>query len=279
MRSLLLWLVVLAAPSFALAQSTCPPGLAPVDDAHCCWPGQAFAADRQVCAGAPRCPAGMVANGETCAVAPAYAVPPPPPVPDLPPPPPMPAAALAIGYPAHFEARRDDKFTVTLDSGESCQTPCDLSVPAGKQRIKITGDGSFSESLVFPAGPSAVQIEKRRGGCIGLAITGLAVGIPMAMVGLALTMAAVVVSAVPTTSDGQTHEDQGLLIGGIVVTAAGVTFAAVGAGVGFGTAGHNRARFESARTEKKDEEVSLIFTGVGAAPTRGGAVVGASFAF
>jgi hypothetical protein len=279
MRSLLISFAVVLAPSVALAQGVCPNGLVAADAAHCCWPGQSFSAERQSCAGAPQCPPGMVAYGETCALAPTY-VPPPPPPPSAYG---VPATAMGPRYRAHFEAKKDHKFTVVMDTGESCETPCDLGVSVGRHKVKIEGDATFSESLSFPAAPSVVKIEKRRG-IVGLGVAGLAAGIPVAVVGLAVALTGALFNDMRNGTlyssgypNRRTTNDM-IVVGG-TMAAVGVTFAAVGGGVGLGLAGHNRAKLEKAPEQPKDERASLVLTGLGVAPTQGGAVVGASFAF
>jgi hypothetical protein len=50
------------------SSAACEPGQVTVED-HCCWPGQTWNATRQQCAGAPRCPQGLVPSGLSCAPA------------------------------------------------------------------------------------------------------------------------------------------------------------------------------------------------------------------
>jgi hypothetical protein len=92
----------------------CPPGMQPVDEEHCCWPGQRFVAERQTCKGKPVCPPGMSAAGASCVPTPVAPRPAPPPAAPAPlvystpptsalPPPPAPApppAALPANPPA-----------------------------------------------------------------------------------------------------------------------------------------------------------------------------------
>ena len=276
MRALLISLTVVLSPSLALAQGPCPGGMVAVDEAHCCWLGQSFSAARQGCVGAPQCPAGMVPYGEACVLAPSYVVPPPPPAYGVPPP------AMGPRSPARFEAKKDGKFKVVMDTGEICETPCELSVSAGRHHVTIEGDATFQEKIDFPAAPSVVKIEKRRGGRMALGIAGLAGGIPMAAVGGMVAVLGALFGAernsypydstLPTRSTADT-----MVVVGASIAAAGVVFIGVGAGVGFGTAGRNRARLENA--PEQHEEASLQLVGLGAAPTRGGAVLGATFAF
>lgn len=54
------------APPAPQPGTPCGMGLIYVDAVHCCWPGQSFSPQRQTCAGAPSCPAGMGPYGETC---------------------------------------------------------------------------------------------------------------------------------------------------------------------------------------------------------------------
>lgn len=50
----------------ALAGPTCEDGQRPVDEAHCCWPGQRWDGERAACVGAPACPEGWMAHDEVC---------------------------------------------------------------------------------------------------------------------------------------------------------------------------------------------------------------------
>lgn len=285
MRALLLSLVLLA-PAAAAAQVVCPYGLVPVDSTHCCWPGQGYAPEKQTCVGAPKCPAGLMAYGDTCIVAPASQQPPPPADPQaLPPPPPPPTSnyvppapppPAAIGFAARFEGTPGHQFTVTVDNGEPCDTPCEVPVAPGRHRVRVEGDAKFRQDMDFPAGPSLVRIDMKHGGRAALGIVGLAVGIPAAVIGAAI--AGIGTILMTSTSFGTQNTGRDWQIGGIVTAVVGVTFAGVGAGVGFGTAGKNRAWFER-RGRAGDEAASIQFLGAGVAPTPGGAVAGATFAF
>jgi hypothetical protein len=232
--------------------------------------------------GAPQCPAGLSAFGETCIAAQAAPVvvqpvaPPPPPL--LPPVvqvPVVPVSAI-VGYQAHFQSD-DGDFTVSVDSGPGCRTPCELVVPPGHHRLRVNGDASFRESMDFPASPSVVRIDRRHGGRVAMGVVGLAVGIPVVVTGLALTLLAV------TWEDynlvGDTHYENGrrLLPIGVGLAIGGAVFAGVLGGVGFGTAGHNRASFDSMGSRDADAPVRLV--GLGVTPTRGGAALGATIAF
>ncbi|MBI5544552.1 MAG: hypothetical protein HY901_11725 [Deltaproteobacteria bacterium] len=282
--------IVLPGVAMAQGQIVCPYGLIQVDASHCCWPGQGYALERQACAGAPQCPAGLVPFGETCVVAsaasqlPAAAPaqpaavlppPPPPPVPAYLPPPAQPAPT----YVARFEARRGDDFTVLLDNGVTCRTPCEMQVAPGRHKLRFEGAASFGERFNFPAAPSVVKIDKRRGGGVALGVVGLAVGIPVAVVG-AIGTATTVAITDGGTADRSLRESAstykpvfiGMLIGG-------VTLAVVGPVVGFKLAGRNKAVLEVASSERGDEVAPVQLVGLGASPALGGAMAGATFSF
>ncbi len=53
----------------------------PLTLGHCCWFGQVYSTVAQSCTGAPTCPEGMVARGESCVIAPPAPPPTPPPLP------------------------------------------------------------------------------------------------------------------------------------------------------------------------------------------------------
>ncbi|HEY3447417.1 MAG TPA: hypothetical protein VGK67_13680 [Myxococcales bacterium] len=310
MRSLILSLVVLVAPAAAAAQ-VCPYGLVAVDAAHCCWPGQAFAPERGICAGAPECPPGLMAYGETCIASSAAAQPQPPPEPELPqplppppPPPPPPPGGYQLppsveyqapppaAYPVmppqaqpmpqvfgsqvRFEAKKaGNEFVVSVDQAGTCRTPCELMVPPGRHHVKVEGDARFHQRLDFPAGPSVVQIDKLRAGGVALGVVGLAVGIPAAVVGGFFGLVGFLSNYGNSYSSSSATE---MTYAGFGVMAAGITLAAVGGGIGFGMAGHNKLRFAQAEADElKAPAVQLLSMGV--APTNGGAMAGATFAF
>ncbi len=52
-----------------VAEAACADGQTRSDDTrgHCCWPGQAWSGTKTACVGAPACPAGSRADGESCA--------------------------------------------------------------------------------------------------------------------------------------------------------------------------------------------------------------------
>jgi hypothetical protein len=58
--------VVQTSPAPAQVTSPCPSGMAMVDPAHCCWPGQQFSPKTETCNGVPICPPGLVAVGAAC---------------------------------------------------------------------------------------------------------------------------------------------------------------------------------------------------------------------
>jgi serine/threonine protein kinase len=58
-------------------EEACPTGQLRGDDTHghCCWPNQAWSTPKARCVGAPSCPHGTVAKGETCSAVPVEGVP------------------------------------------------------------------------------------------------------------------------------------------------------------------------------------------------------------
>ena len=211
-----------------------------------------------------------------------------------------------VGYTAHFEG---GPYTVSLSRGESCSTPCDLSVTPGRHRVSFKGeDTSFDQNINFPAAPSVVSIEGRVKGYTALAVTSLSVGVPLAAIG-ALVAAQGLGSngfyggcksssffgcgyQAQTSGEKRASEQlAALAVAGSVVSGV---YAAVGAGVGFSRLGHNRATLKTGEPKPSEEtsvrlipepnrepreEAPLRLTSLGATPTRGGALLGATFAF
>ncbi|MGC4121717.1 MAG: PEGA domain-containing protein [Myxococcales bacterium] len=292
MRTLILTLVVMAVPAAASAQ-VCPYGLVAVDAAHCCWPGQTFAPERGTCAGAPQCPAGLVPYGETCIASNTAQPQPQPAGTTLPPPPPPPANYQQVppqqvqmqpmpqvfGYPVRFEAKKEgQEFSVSVDNGISCRTPCELTVPPGRHKVRVEGDAHFDDRVNFPASPSTVVVEKR-GGIHALGVAGLAVGIPCAAVGGVVSLLGYAIQY-GTGSSSARSTGQSMMYGGAGVAVFGVVFAAVGGGVGFGLAGKNRLKFAREANSEADEPAPAFqLVSAGVVPTKDGGMAGATFAF
>jgi hypothetical protein len=281
MRSWIVASFLMLAPALAAAQVVCPTGLVPVDATHCCWPGQALSPDGQACAGTPQCPQGLVPYGATCVPAPAEVAPPPPMSP-----PPLPGAqtpppSAGGGFPVRFEARNEGyQFTVSVDGGASCSTPCDLTVTPGKHSVKVEGDATYQDDLDFPATPARVTVDKRRGGYLALGITSLAVGVPTAIGGVAVTLVGLVRVLFTSSNSppGSGAQTEAMVLGGLGMMVGGVVLAAVGGSIGLRKAGHSKVHLR--KSELADAESAPVrLTGSGVAPTSGGAMVGATFAF
>jgi hypothetical protein len=175
----------------------------------------------------------------------------------------------------HFESRRsEDRFTVSIDDGDaSCQTPCDLPLAPGKHRAKIEGDASFSALIDVPASSATFKIQKRRDERRVLGIVGLAVGGALVVGGVGLLVA----SAQTSDSTGSVASSLESY-GGLVATCAGLALAAVGGSVGLGTMGEDSLKLETAKTSQR-QSAPIRLTGIAGAPTRGGAVFGATLTF
>lgn len=81
--------------SVAAAQCTEGRVSGPSTQGQCCWPGQAFSSQLGRCTGAPQCPSGMAAEGETCVSVGTTWEPPAPEGPSTAPPPPPQAPTLS----------------------------------------------------------------------------------------------------------------------------------------------------------------------------------------
>lgn len=278
MRSLFaVALLVAALPSAARAELACPTGLVPVDATHCCWPGQAFNPERQSCAGAPTCPAGLAPYGETCVMAQALVPPPPDPIAPTSPPPRIPHA------PTRFEVREAGDYVVTLEDGTSCRAPCELALPLGRNKLVLDAGGTkLTQTLKVKAEtPLALELHQRKKGRYVLGVAGVAVGGAGVVGGAAVLMGAAIIqggiTAIANLFGGHAsvHLDDGLVLGSGIAIATGAAVAGVCGGIGFGTMGSNGLK--PVKAEKPSASVGLV--GVGLAPTRGGAVAGATFTF
>jgi hypothetical protein len=85
----------LACVAPAAAQS-CAEGRARVGG-HCCWPGQTWSTHDRSCTGVPRCPTGLVEDGESCVAAVSATAAPPIVTPAVPPSEPEPSASADVG--------------------------------------------------------------------------------------------------------------------------------------------------------------------------------------
>lgn len=150
--SVLVFGCLVSAPAWS---QTCSGGqtVGPDTAGHCCWPEQGWSSLRQVCVGAPACPAGLQAQGETCVPAQA-------PVATTPVAPP--AAAAAGTVPVRFETSEEEvKYTVTaIENGteRTCAVPCSLQLAPGRVRIEVEGENSFEREVVVPRGPALAQV-------------------------------------------------------------------------------------------------------------------------
>jgi len=181
-----------------------------------------------------------------------------------------------LGFQARFEAKNQgDSFTVSVDDGPSCQVPCELSVPPGRHQVSVGGDAKFRENVDFPAGPSTVKLEKRSGGRLALGIVGVTIGPTVAKVGGAVALLGIVLDV----QGWGTPENRPITYTSLGIFAAGVALTVVGGVVGFGGAGHNRASIESASADASDHVAPVRLVSLGAAPTKDGAMMGATFSF
>jgi hypothetical protein len=143
--------------------------------------------------------------------------------------------------------------------------------------VTVEGDARFHDDLNFPAAPSTVQVEKR-GAIAALGKASLGVGIrpwraassPGSGASCSTTRPRPLLHYARARADFQTLE-----LAGFGVAVGGAVLLGVGAGVGFGLAGKNRVRF----AENDSEAPPIQLLSLGAAPTKDGAVMGASFAF
>jgi len=182
------------------AAADCPAGQAVSADTagHCCWPAQAWSPARAACVGAPRCPTGMQASGESCVAAPGATPPssaapagaaPASATPGAAPASATPGAAtpanpalpkwtpvvpgaphaaytpyvLTPRVPVRFVARdhADDRYRISAD-GKSCTTPCTLELPATDVHVEAdSGRRALAAPLRVPYVASTVEVSHR----------------------------------------------------------------------------------------------------------------------
>jgi len=192
-----------------------------------------------------------------------------------------PAAPAAPPARVRFRAALDgDVYTVRVDgkAEQACQTPCELTLPLGAHDVQVTGSNRFAQRIDL-TGPTALQVERRRTGRMVLGIVSLAVGVPVALVGLELIVVANADANEnpPSLTDS---ERSSLKRTGAILAVAGGAFAAVGGIVGFSTMGRTRLAPDGSQVSDGHSDTGLRLAGVGVAPTpHGGGVVGVAFTF
>jgi len=192
-----------------------------------------------------------------------------------------PAAAPAPPTRVGFRAAIDgDVYTVTVDGKQelACQTPCELTLSPGAHDVRVTGSSRFAQRIDL-TGPTSLQVERRRMGRMVLGIVSLAVGVPVALVGLELILLANLDANEnpPAMTSG---ERRSLRQAGSLMVAGGTVLALVGGISGFTTMGRTRlAPDASGRVSQERADTGLRLAGLGAAPARGGGMLTVAFSF
>jgi hypothetical protein len=224
-------------------------------DGHCCWPRQVWSKQRQICAGIPACPSGLVAVGEGCV----RGAPLPPLAEDpwsaLPPAHVMPRSAPSGMVPVRFLAKRAGyQYGVTVGK-KTCGTPCELFVKPGEHTLKITGAATYATKVKLPETSSIVIVQHRRLGYFitGAIFTGL--GSVAAIAGTAL---------LATGTPWDTNWS-----GGVIAMLVGAVFLPIGIPL--------MAKVDSDKVQLSSSGLSI--SGLGVAPTRGGATAALTLSF
>lgn len=197
----------------------CPPAQAvSVDTAgRCCWLGQVWSASRHACVGVPTsCPPGAIASGDNCVVAAPTSTPPQytPQVPQAPP------LAAVGGATTHFSGSLTSNIYTVRAQGQTCTTPCTLTLTPGSLTIDTTGAGAIHRSVSLPPGASKITLQHFTLKELIFSVVLVAIGLPMMGGGIYL-------------GDATHWSNRGAAgIGGIVLTTAGATLA-FGGVIGF----------------------------------------------
>ncbi len=237
----------------------CPNGQSITDETegHCCWAEQLWSTPTASCVGAPRCPAGLVARGETC-VDPAAPLPPRPLTPSTPPPPVVVTPRrVAIAFAAE---QTGDRYQVSV-AGATCTTPCTLAIEPGRARVSVKADSvEWSQDLTIPWQPSTVRLAHGR-----------RIGVVLGPALLLLGAADVAIGAYLFTLSGDFREHG---VAGLACVLSGAV------GIGVGIAELVLARRRRAELHGEPPPNGARFSGAGAAPLpSGGLGAGASFVF
>ncbi|MGC4113732.1 MAG: hypothetical protein QM765_03540 [Myxococcales bacterium] len=166
--------------------------------------------------------------------------------------------------PVKFVTARDgDNITVTVDNSPemTCKAPCELNVPPGRHVVKVEGEAQYIDDLNVPKnGTSTAKVGRAKN-------VWLALGIPSVVIG---PVAFVV---------GFFEAFDSLPIGATLM-ASGAVLAIAGGIVGFKLKGNNAITVEHERGRRAERETfAPQLLSVGVAPTNGGGMVGATFAF
>ncbi|MGI5860549.1 MAG: hypothetical protein ACOX6T_00665 [Myxococcales bacterium] len=120
-------------PALAFAQPECPTERASPNGAHCCPTGQRWSQETSGCVALAAPPAAVDPAQDQCLVT--------------------------------FVAAEPDARYVVHAEGKSCETPCTLSLFAVVNRITVTGDAEFKQTLNLAPGAARVTSRSATAGC------------------------------------------------------------------------------------------------------------------
>ncbi len=169
--------------------------------------------------------------------------------------------------PVRFEAgSQTDRFTVRVDEpgGASCETPCSMSLHPGEHRVRITGEGRFSQPMEVWSPGGTVRVFRHDGGWLAMGVVALSVG--------AVTAQAGVIGAALLWSETRQQLARDLSLG---VAVSGLALAIAGPILAFGRTGSNH--LELSQQPPARPLAWLGFEGAILVPLRQGMVVGARF--
>jgi len=183
-----------------------------------------------------------------------------------------PTATAGAPVPVKFLVARDgDEMDVVVDGNPelACKAPCEIQLTPGRHTVAVTGAAKYVDTINVPRGdPSTAKLGRSRVAFLIVGLSSLAVGVTSAVVGLYLF-----------SEEAQQYGT--VSVPGVALLGTGIVIAVVGSIVGFKLKGSNGISLERDRGRGRGErdQFSPQLLSVGLAPTRGGAMAGATFAF
>ena len=192
----------------------------------------------------------------------------PPPQYALPPPQYAPPPAVA-GVQVRFATSDGGDYTVSATGALAgqCRVPCTLQLAPGLNTIRISGSMTMTATVSIPNAPSVVELKR---GSPGIRTAGLVMFILGSLGGIYLA------ATVKDADEQSTAEEQvrlELAIVDVVLVVVGASMALGAARAGVDVRPDTNLRASSGRGG------AIRFGGIGAAPIRGGALLGATLQF
>jgi len=190
-----------------------------------------------------------------------------------PPQPGYPPYTLSAGIPVRFVPNlAGDSFTVSVSTPagpQQCQAPCVLSLPMGEHTVSVSGEAEYTDTISVQPYPLHVRIRRYRSERMIWGAAGTGVGVALLIAGLAMSEACTSVGFSTTCERPLASNGLSILGSALAITAATTGFTTMGSNSFVVTADYN------VYAQRRGPRLA----GLGAAPTSGGALLGATISF